>query len=1085
MYNKITVKIAAKILFGCVCMKRTILLSFIASVFLLALILSGCTVNQAADEEGYVEVTTVRIPEAKVYLSPSGSTSSFQLTPQIFPENATNRKLEYYVDPQYAGYFTVTPTGLIQALTITNEVFPDGIPLKISSTSNKDAYTNIRVFVEYVAVKSVRFAQSEISLLYLAEPMKLDLVFTPYHAQDGRDVTYVSQNEAVGTVSSTGVLTVHGVGVTTVIATGNTLEGDTVEARTRIVVSYAKGRYRLEVTNSDPKYQQVLGYPEIISFNIVKLDPQSDPNPDIKWYVGDQRNPSQDGMWQFEYSPASDTPTSYTISAVISAKNEQPITVKSEPVYLYNPFNSFAVDLNGASDEAYAYGQTVELSHGMSSGYEKYRWYIKKKGEYGYGSFIAETTPSVNGGKLNYTVDVDGDNTVIVMGVNDNVTVERREIAMKVVRYVKGDKIIISPTIGTNEMIPDSFDWYLHEVTPSGTGNGVFLKTTVKDTDFTYPADNAGDFVISAIPTVAGKPVTITEGGTLTVRAGYSQRFTVWDSTAESNVTDVRIKAVERNGESLSYVVWSAVGGVDSYTVEITVGADAYIFTTGEDKYGEVFSGRTLTIPSSIASVDEDFSVRVKQNGGFYSKSALYTPSETIKEYDTAFFDGLTGYITSLRQLGELINYVTAYRPASLLRYTGNGEERYAVDLYCPLLYSDFDTEFNADFTNAVYPYTDGNSSSAVIKNFRNLVDAAYNTYGIGFIKNVAINPDGDNRFELILTYTTAYKDGYITQTADGQTLLTGNLNEADTYSARLPANASFNISLKNGSNVSYSEQIVVACEQGRNPIAVSDSPAEAVLKKIHSVLNEYLTDTMSEKEKVLAIFNYLAANVEFDALLDAYTGDAKGSYAGNYLEGVFNSKLALPEGVSKAFLVMCAIEGITCRRINGKQITKITANADGTITTEGKATSWNKVFIDGAWYNVNVPACRITKDGKTVVCHTLFLVSDQTMLSAGYAAYGDAPKAEEIMSLGGWVNGVYDVTVTEGDQGAVADLSVLDDAVTGLTVSSTFELRFSSEIENTGTVITEYLNGKGVDYSVNVTNKGYVVFTVIISQEV
>ena len=54
------------------------------------------------------------------------------------------------------------------------------------------------------------------------------------------------------------------------------------------------------------------------------------------------------------------------------------------------------------------------------------------------------------------------------------------------------------------------------------------------------------------------------------------------------------------------------------------------------------------------------------------------------------------------------------------------------------------------------------------------------------------------------------------------------------------------------------------------------------------------------------------------------------------YPEGVFDDSVAVCNGLSQAFVILCAIEGIESVKIGG--------------AVSGGAHAWNKVNIDGLW---------------------------------------------------------------------------------------------------------------------------------------
>jgi hypothetical protein len=138
-------------------------------------------------------------------------------------------------------------------------------------------------------------------------------------------------------------------------------------------------------------------------------------------------------------------------------------------------------------------------------------------------------------------------------------------------------------------------------------------------------------------------------------------------------------------------------------------------------------------------------------------------------------------------------------------------------------------------------------------------------------------------------------------------------------------------------------------------------------------VLIEIIDDNMTTYEKVKAIHDWLIMNVTYDAdLLNlVYIGGTTSAYNGFYLEGVFDDKKAVCEGISKAFACMANIEGIPCVVVEGYQ----------TQNPTGAGHAWNKIKIDGKWYIIDA-----TSDGVIignqfeVLSYKFFLISEEEM---------------------------------------------------------------------------------------------------------
>ena len=216
--------------------------------------------------------------------------------------------------------------------------------------------------------------------------------------------------------------------------------------------------------------------------------------------------------------------------------------------------------------------------------------------------------------------------------------------------------------------------------------------------------------------------------------------------------------------------------------------------------------------------------------------------------------------------------------------------------------------------------------------------------------------------------------------------------------------------SVKETMSVSTSNMLYKAVAWGYKPVFMG-SQAEN-LKQIYDnakdALSYIVSDEMSEYEKVHAIYDYIIYNVRYDHdcanAEDKYVSgnlslNEKMKYYGYYLEGIFLNKFykkdmhAVCDGKSKAFVLMCGIEGITAVRISGK------ASSDGK-NFGGHA--WNKVLLDlngtgdKEWYFVDTTWGDVGDNSKEFLSHAYFLLSDDEVKNTHVENPGhDYPKAE------------------------------------------------------------------------------------------
>lgn len=215
---------------------------------------------------------------------------------------------------------------------------------------------------------------------------------------------------------------------------------------------------------------------------------------------------------------------------------------------------------------------------------------------------------------------------------------------------------------------------------------------------------------------------------------------------------------------------------------------------------------------------------------------------------------------------------------------------------------------------------------------------------------------------------------------------------------------------VKETMSVSTSNMLYKAVAWGYKPVFMG-SQAEN-LKQIYDnakdALSYIVSDEMSEYEKVHAIYDYIIYNVRYDHdcanAEDKYVSgnlslNEKMKYYGYYLEGIFLNKFykkdmhAVCDGKSKAFVLMCGIEGITAVRISGE------ASSDGK-NFGGHA--WNKVLLDlngtrdKEWYFVDTTWGDVGDDSKEFLSHAYFLLSDDEVKNTHVEKQGhDYPKAE------------------------------------------------------------------------------------------
>lgn len=215
---------------------------------------------------------------------------------------------------------------------------------------------------------------------------------------------------------------------------------------------------------------------------------------------------------------------------------------------------------------------------------------------------------------------------------------------------------------------------------------------------------------------------------------------------------------------------------------------------------------------------------------------------------------------------------------------------------------------------------------------------------------------------------------------------------------------------VKETMSVSTSNMLYKAVAWGYKPVFMGSQAdnLQQIYDNAKDALSYIVSDEMSEYEKVHAIYDYIIYNVRYDHdcanAEDAYVSgnlslNEKMKYYGYYLEGIFLDKFykkdmhAVCDGKSKAFVLMCGIEGITAVRISGE------ASSDGK-NFGGHA--WNKVLLDlngtgnKEWYFVDTTWGDVGDDSKEFLSHAYFLLSDDETENTHREKTGHGyPKAE------------------------------------------------------------------------------------------
>lgn len=158
-----------------------------------------------------------------------------------------------------------------------------------------------------------------------------------------------------------------------------------------------------------------------------------------------------------------------------------------------------------------------------------------------------------------------------------------------------------------------------------------------------------------------------------------------------------------------------------------------------------------------------------------------------------------------------------------------------------------------------------------------------------------------------------------------------------------------------------------------RGNVTLDIEPSTAATNRAAKIVNDIITDSMSDYQCVLAIHDYLVKNVDY-----GFVGinDALGTDLAHKAEGALCYDTAVCQGYAEAFELLCSQVGIQAYMMYGTA---------GTAATGYESHAWNIVKINGEWYHIDCtwddPTVNggIVTDGSNII-YQYFLLTDAEM---------------------------------------------------------------------------------------------------------
>ncbi len=408
------------------------------------------------------------------------------------------------------------------------------------------------------------------------------------------------------------------------------------------------------------------------------------------------------------------------------------------------------------------------------------------------------------------------------------------------------------------------------------------------------------------------------------------------------------------------WIVWDTIPAAAGYEVRITDVSTGGVIsddlstdnTSLRDKFTSYGFDATAYLSGSRTLFNTRFSVKVRTLG---DKNGILLDSDWSDEYVTeliparaksyladTFYDGARNrYVTSYEEFYEWFEYAMLWRPVSL----SSGEKLY-------LDYSFVSALDEIERAMGQMSFT-GSYSYSGTSDVRNRKECTF---------SVLFETDGAPSRK-----TTAH-------TGEAWNALRPHVNY-DLGKVR-PNRYVFAIDTKTPVTVETSDQLYYVTQLGYCPVPRAGSVAEKLYNYARRTLRYIITDDMTDVEKLHAIYDWIVWRVTYDDEVLAYTDIARSvQFESYYLESVFTdtSAYGVCDAMSKAFVLLCGIEGFECLRVAG---------VAGSGSDKG-GHAWNKVKLDGEWYVVDCTwgdaKLSLRTDGiyKESASHLYFLVSD------------------------------------------------------------------------------------------------------------
>ena len=278
--------------------------------------------------------------------------------------------------------------------------------------------------------------------------------------------------------------------------------------------------------------------------------------------------------------------------------------------------------------------------------------------------------------------------------------------------------------------------------------------------------------------------------------------------------------------------------------------------------------------------------------------------------------------------------------------------------------------------------------------------------------------------------------------------------------------------------NVSTSDQLVWAIENGYRPVVQSGSNAEEMYLAAKVILRNIITDDMNDVDKLRAIYEWLIMNIQYDnfAASASLATEVARTYDSWSPEGVFRNGKAVCEGYAKALLIMAGIENIPV------------------VYVTGNGHAWNKTYVGGHWYGIDATHGNVenTTLQKEILTYNSFLFTDTFKTAAGYTTtdFSDI-EATEVFNFYDYItleynSSTFDLQIDSADE--LTKLFRLADAYNANNELFYYTVEFALSSSNTTHFNAWYAQAKFVSgistdssYSTTTDAAGNTIYTIFV----